>query len=169
MGRLPRALAAVGLLVVGVWLSAASVEADSHQGTPIPPPDSVQGNFCGDSLGLISVSIDTASFNATMKVFTSSDGTVRVLFTGHQRTLVQGNGKTLTFDSSGPGRLTFYPDGGVTLTGTGHTFYIGPPGTPQPGIFLYSGAVTVEFTSPTNAIISSYTGSQRDICAELAI
>jgi len=164
MGRLPRALAAVGLLVVGVWLSAASVNADSHQGAPIPPPDPVQGAFCA-GLVLITISADPGSWNATMKVFTARDGTQTLLFTGHQTATVQGNGKSLTFDTSGPGRITFYPDGTTTFEGTGHLLYIGPPGTPQPGIFLYSGTNVIAFTSPTNAIVASYTGSKRDICA----
>jgi len=162
-----RLFAALGLAIAFAWLGSTSAAAAAHTGTPVPPPPTLQGNFCGD-LGLITVSADADSWNATMKSFTSNDGTVRLLFTGHQRTIVQGNGKTLTFDSSGPGRVTIYPDQTVTVAGTGHLFYIGPPGTPQAGIFLYSGVTVIDISDPTNATVSSYKGNKLDVCKLLA-
>ncbi len=168
MGWFRRAPIVVLLAAIAVSVTSAAVLAAGNPGrTPVPPPPTVQGNFCGD-LGLITVSADVDSWNATMKVFTSSNGTVVLLFTGHQRTIVQGNGKTLTFDSSGPGRITTYPDGTVTVAGTGHLFYIGPPGTPQAGIFLYSGVTVIDISDPTNATVSSYHGNKLDVCALLA-
>lgn len=169
MGRTVRLASAVGLLALtGVWLGAVAVLASGNpQPTPIPPPPTLQDNFCGD-LGLITVSANADSWNATQKTFTSKDGTVELLATGHQQTIVQGNGKTLTYDSSGPGRITIFPDGTVTFAGTGHLFYIGPPGTPQAGIFLYSGATVIGFSDPTNAIVTSYSGQKLDVCAVLA-
>jgi hypothetical protein len=164
MGWLSRALIVVILSALAALMTSAGVLAAGNPGrTPIPPPPTVQGNFCGD-LGLITASADVASWNATQKVFTSRNGTVELLFTGHQRTIVQGNGKTLTFDSSGPGRITIYPDGTVTVAGTGHLFYIGPPGTPQAGIFLYSGVTVIDISDPTNATVSSYHGNKLDVC-----
>jgi hypothetical protein len=168
MGWFKRAPIVVLLSALAVSMTSAGVLAAGNPGpTPVPPPPTVQGNFCGD-LGLITASADVDSWNATMKTFTSKNGSVELLFTGHQRTIVQGNGKTLTFDSSGPGRITIYPDGTVTLAGTGHLFYIGPPGTPQPGIFLYSGATVIDISDPTNATVSSYHGNKLDVCALLA-
>lgn len=164
MGWFRRAPIVVLLSMVAVSMTPVSVLAG---GTPVPPPPTVQGNFCGD-LGLITVSADVGSWNATMKVFTSRDGTVLLLFTGHQRVIVQGNGKTLTFDASGPGRVTIYLDGTVSVAGTGHLIYIGPPGTPQPGIFLYSGVTVIDTSDPTNATVSSYHGNKLDVCALLA-
>jgi hypothetical protein len=167
MGWLSRALIVVVLSALAALVTSAGVLAAGNPGrTPVPPPPTVQGNFCGD-LGLITASADVDSWNATMKVFTSRNGTVELLFTGHQRTIVQGNGKTLTVDSSGPGRITIYPDGTVTVAGTGHLFYIGPPGTSQAGIFLYSGVTVIDITDPTNATVSSYHGNKLDVCALL--
>jgi hypothetical protein len=164
MGWLRRA--PIVVLVSALALSMTSAGAQAA-GTPVPPPPTLQGNFCGD-LGLITVSADVDSWKATMKVFTSRNGTMLLLFTGHQKTIVQGNGKTLTFDSSGPLRITIYPDGTVTVAGTGHLFYIGPPGTPQAGIFLYSGVAVIDISDPTNATVSSYHGNKLDVCALLA-
>ena len=162
-----RLFAVLGLSVALAWLGAVAVKAAGNEGTPIPPPPTLHGEFCGD-LGLITVSAEVDSWNLTMKVFTSRDGTVTQLFTGHQRAIIQGNGKTLTFDTSGPGRFTIFTDGTVTFTGTGHLLYIGPPGTPQPGIFLYSGTNVIDISDPTNATVSGFTGNKRDICAMLA-
>jgi hypothetical protein len=162
-----RLFAVLSLSVAFAWLGSVAVQAAGNKGTPVPPPPTLTDNFCGN-LGPITVSADVDSWNATLKVFTSTNGTTRLLFTGHQRTIVQGNGKTLTFDSSGPGRITIYPGGTVTVTGTGHLFYIGPPGTPQAGIFLYSGTTVIDISDPTNATVSSFTGNKRDVCAMLA-
>jgi hypothetical protein len=52
--------------------------------------------------------------------------------------------------------------------GTGHLFYAGAPGTPQAGLFLYSGATVIDTSDPTNAIVSSYSGDKLDVCALLA-
>jgi hypothetical protein len=148
-------------------MTSAGVLAAGNPGpTPVPPPPTLTDNFCGD-LGLITVSADVDSWNLTLKVFTSRNGTVVLLFTGHQRTIVQGNRKTLTFDSSGPGRVTIYLDGTVTAAGTGHLFYVGAPGTPQAGIFLYSGVTVLDISDPTNATVSSYHGNKLDVCALL--
>jgi hypothetical protein len=167
MGWLRRAPIVVVLAAIAVSMTSAGVLAAGNPGrTPVPPPPTFQDNFCGD-LGLITVSADADSWKLTMKVFTSRNGTQVILFTGHQRTIVQGNGKTLTFDSSGPGRITIYTNGTVTLAGTGHSFYLGAPGTPQAGIFLYSGVTVLDISDPTNATVSRYRGNKLDVCALL--
>jgi hypothetical protein len=162
-----RVLAVLAVASGCVWMGSALVTAAGNpKPTPVPPPPTLQDYFCGD-LGLITVAADADSWKATLKTFTSSDGTVRLMFTGHQSTIVSGNGKTLTFDSSGPGVITIQPDGTVTFRGEGHLFYVGPPGTVQAGIFLYSGLTTIDVSDPTNAIVSSYAGNKLDICALL--
>ena len=167
MGWLRRAPIVVLLSAMALSLTSSGVLAAGNPGpTPVPPPPTLTDNFCGD-LGPITVSADADSWKLTQKVFTSRNGTVELLFTGHQRTIVQGNGKTLTFDSSGPGRVTIYPGGTVTVAGTGHSFYVGAPGTPQAGIFLYSGVTVIDISDPTNATISSYRGNKLDVCALL--
>jgi hypothetical protein len=167
MGWLRRAPVVVVLAAIAVSMTSAGVLAAGNPGpTPVLPPPTLTDNFCGD-LGLITVSADADSWKLTMKVFTSRNGTQVILFTGHQRTIVQGNGKTLTFDSSGPGRITIYTNGTVTLAGTGHSFYLGAPGTPQAGIFLYSGVIVLDISDPTNATVSSYRGNKLDVCALL--
>jgi len=169
MGRLLRLCAAAGLGSVGVWLSAAAVLAAGNPApTPIPPPPTIHDYYCGQALGVITLSADADSWMATQKTFAFGDGTVVVMFTGHQRTIVQGAGKVLTYDSSGPGFFTIHPDGTVTITGTGHLFYVGPPGSPQAGIFVYSGTNVIDISDPTDAVVSSYSGHKLDVCAVLA-
>src|SRR6267143_3957758 len=164
MGWFKRARIVVLLSALTVLLTSAAALAAGNPGrTPVPPPPTLTDNFCGD-LGLITVSADADSWKLTMKVFTSRNGTQVILFTGHQRTIVQGNGKTLSFDSSGPGRITIYTNGTVTLAGTGHSFYLAAPGTPQAGIFLYSGVTVIDISDPTNATVSSYRGNKVDVC-----
>ena len=76
-----RAPIVVLLSAITVLLTSAGVLAAGNPGrTPIPPPPTVQGNFCGD-LGPITVSADVDSWNASMKVFTSRNGTMLLLFT----------------------------------------------------------------------------------------
>src|SRR5260221_2352477 len=100
MGWFKRVPIVVLLSALAVSMAPAGVLAAGNPGpTPIPPPPTVQGNFCGD-IGPITISADVDSWNATMKVFTSRSGTVVLLFTGHQSTIVEGNGKTQRPSSS---------------------------------------------------------------------
>ena len=61
-----RAPIVIVLAAIAVSATSAAVMAAGNPGpTPVPPPPTVQGNFCGD-LGLITISADVDSWNATM-------------------------------------------------------------------------------------------------------
>ncbi len=56
----------------------------------------------------------------------------------------------------------------LTLSSAGHGIYIGPPGTTEPGLRLYTGKVVYAVEPSGNAIVTSYTGRVTDICALLS-
>ena len=111
--------------------------------------------------------VDRLDRTCPSKTYTMSDGTTRLKFNGFQAATVQGNGKTLHFNISGPGTIFINGDM-VALVGTGHGLYIGPPGTTQPGVRLYTGKVEYAVEPSGNAIVTSYTGRVTDICALLS-
>jgi hypothetical protein len=118
------------------------------------------------------VSIDPATFRAVLKTFTYSDGTTKVQLNGYARQIVQGNGKTLQFNVSGPGAFFIGADGSFSAVGEGHGFYVGPVGSPQQGLKLYTGLVTfaVVDVPPYGPIfvVATATGHVTDVCALLA-
>jgi len=132
---------------------------------PIPAPYTAA--LCGADLGDVTVSVDVATYNEYVKVFNFKDGSTRVQFNGYLAETVVGNGKTLHFNASGPGAIFTAPDGTFYLVTEGHLFYTGPPGTTQPGLFLYAGRAVLEVEPSGNAIVASYTGHRTDVCALL--
>jgi hypothetical protein len=94
------------------------------------------------------------------KTFVERDGTVRVRVEGRLLETFTGNGKTLNFNGSGPGTITFYTDGSVSAVFNGLSVRIRPY-----GLWVYTGRVTVD---PATGNILTHSGTIRDICAELA-
>ncbi len=94
-----------------------------------------------------------------MQAYALADGTLKVMVEGHQITTVAGNGKVLTFNSSGPGALYVRPDKSVTFVVQGHTIYITPA---FDGIALYTGLLAVDGAT---GLITSHSGNVTDICA----
>jgi hypothetical protein len=98
------------------------------------------------------------------KTFTSRDGTVRIAFNGR---LVDTftrleTGQSVTFNASGPGTLTFYPDGNVTIVSRG----LAVVGNPT-GIWIYAGRLDID--PATGLVLPSSAGKQKaDICALLS-
>jgi hypothetical protein len=168
MGRLLRLTCATGLFLAGFWLSAAPVLAAGNPGrTPAQAPDPFTAPFCGTAVGDVTITIDKDTFNAYVKTYTMQDGSTRLKINGFQAAIVQGNGKTLHLNISGPGTEVINGDS-VGIFGTGHGLYIGPPGTTQPGIRLYTGNVVYALEPSGNAIVVSSTGHVTDVCKLLA-
>src|SRR5204862_2372127 len=117
-------------------------------------------------LGNVSGTVQPAPYRSYVKTYTMRDGQTRLKFNGFQAATVQGNGKTLHFNISGPGTVFINGDM-LALVGTGHGIYIGPPGTTQPGLRLYTGKVEYAVEPSGNAIVTSYTGRVTDICTLL--
>jgi hypothetical protein len=170
-----RLLIALALSSAFIWISSAPALAAGNPGrqpnTPLPAPFTQA--MCGPAIGDVTVSVDPATFRSFVKTFTLQDGNIKIQFNGFAREIVQGNGKTLSFNVSGPGYFLVTPLGGfVTAVGQGHGFYTGPVGSPQPGLKLYTGLVVYAMVvvDPYGPIfvVASSTGHVTDVCAMLA-
>jgi hypothetical protein len=163
MGWLRRVPIVVLLWALAVSMTSAGVLAAGNPGREfLPAPPDVSGPFCGPSIGTVVAHI--AVSRQYIKAFTSKDGTLRIEINGFVESTVTANGKTLSFNSSGPLSITFHPDDTVTLVGQGHTFVINPTG-PNTGILLVTGRVTVD--QDTGAVIV-LSGHVTDVCPLLA-
>jgi hypothetical protein len=72
-------------------------------------------------------------------------------------------GKSIIINISGPGRLTFHPDGSVTLEAWG-TWFIVAEG---PRAFINAGRVVLNITE-SGPVTVSQSGHEEDICAALS-
>jgi len=163
-----RLLALLTLSSAFVWLGSATALAGGNPDrTLAPPPPPYTAPLCGSASGDVTVSVDADTYRSYVKTYTMSDGSTRLKFNGFQAATVQGNGKTLHFNISGPGTI-FINGNMLAIVGTGHGIYIGPPGTTQPGLRLYTGQVVYAVEPSGNAIVTSYTGRVTDICALLS-
>jgi len=168
-----RLFAVFALSLVFVWLGSVAAGAAGKPGrTPnLPLPAPFTQAMCGPELGDITLSIDPTTFRSYIKTFTLKDGTTKVEFNGYARQIVEGNGKTLELNVSGPGAFLIAPDGSFSAVGEGHLFYIGPLDTPQQGLFMYTGHAVLSVINTTTYgpifVVSSYTGHKTDICALL--
>jgi hypothetical protein len=149
------------------WLGTTSaLAAGNPDRTLAPPPAPYTAPLCGAAPGNVTLTIDPDTYRSYVKTYTMSDGTTRLKFNGFQAATVQGNGKTLHFNISGPGTILIH-GAMLAVVGNGHSLYIGPPGTTQPGLRLFTGRVVFEIEPSGNAIVSSYTGHVTDICTLL--
>jgi len=137
--------------------SVAAPAAGNPGRTPNPSGGPLDIN-CGGIPAVASI-----TFNKEFaKTYTLADGTVKVMIEGRQLVTVTGNGKVLSFNSSGPCAIYFRPDGSVTVVVEGHTFYIAPT---LDGIWLYKGKVVADGVT---GLITSHDGHVTDICALLS-
>jgi len=161
MSLVSKALGAT-LVVFLFGLSAAvGVLASGNPGRQfLPPPPDVVGPVCGQAMGTIvgHVTID----REYIKTYTFSNGVTKLEVNGTQIDTITGNGKTVTINTSGPGSITFFPNGNVVEVLQGHTLYFN---LPDKGIFLFDGLVVVD---TANGTIASHDGHVTDVCALLA-
>ena len=168
-----RLLPVLALVSVLAWLGAAPALADDPHGRTLnlPLPAPFTQPMCGPAIGDVTVWVNPDNFRGYVKTFTLQDGTTKLQFNGFAEEFVQGNGKTLSLNVSGPGAILIAPDGSFEFVGEGHLFYTGPVGTPQQGLAMYTGHTvltpidTVDYG--TIVVVSSYTGHKIDICAQL--
>jgi hypothetical protein len=150
--RLFAAAAVSFALVLG---GCMAVSAAGNPGRiPLPPG----GPLPVDCSGVPTVATITFA-KEFVKTYTLADGTVKLMVEGRQISTVAGNGKVLTFNTSGPGAIYFRPDNSVTIVLQGHTFYIAPG---FDGVWLYMGQLTVDGAT---GLITSHSGNVIDICA----
>jgi hypothetical protein len=154
-----RAATALALATVAVCMACVSVAAAGNPGRePYPPGDDLYINCPQGFVAVLHTMID----QEYIKSFTKGDGTVRYAVEGRLVEAWTGNGKTLTVNNSGPGTITFWADGSVTLVTQGQTLVI--PRTLD-GLWIYTGQVVVDIYT---GAINSHHGAATDLCAALA-
>jgi hypothetical protein len=157
MNRLGKSLAAFALclvagVVVGILPAAAAGNPD-RQLLPVTPDFYIP--WCGD---VGPVLVHTVVEKQAVKTFTRRDGTVVLAFNGRLVTALSANGKTVTLNTSGPGRIYFRADGSIALIGAGLNLVGNPT-----GLWLYSGYLEL---TPDGLVVSHH-GGTTDVCAML--
>jgi hypothetical protein len=133
-------------------------------------PFTVPADFCGFQIG-VSFPVDKEYF----KVLKAADGSMTLLVTG-SLTLSNTNlstGKIITANISGPGKITFLPDGSVITEETGRAVYALVPADAQrfgvPPVGLTAGPLTTSVDADGNLTSFSLQGHVLvDVCAALS-
>jgi hypothetical protein len=133
-------------------------------------PFTVPADFCGFQIG-VTFPVDKEYF----KVLKAADESMTLLVTG-SLTLTNTNlstGKTITANISGPGKITFLPDGSVITEETGRAIYALVPADAQrfgmPPIGLTAGPLTTSVDADGNLTSFSLQGHVLvDVCAALS-
>lgn len=156
-----RLVALLAISSAAVWLAATPAQgAGNPDRQAFPTPPDVSGPFCGPAVGIVLAHVEIN--RAFIKTFTARDGgVIRLEVNGFSSARITANGKTMTFNSSGPGTITFGTNDSVSIAGRGHSFAIDPYG-PNTGIIDFTGLITVDGTT---GIVTSSTGHQTDVCA----
>jgi hypothetical protein len=164
MPGLKRVLATLAISSAVLWLGLAPALAAPNPNSGrvlLSPGSDLTGPFCGTATGdiLAHVAVD----REYVKVFISADGTERDMVEGYQQDqfTVVATGKTVFVNASGPGTITFHPDGTIDFVLQGHTVWLNPP---DGGLWLLHGLVHWDLTTGMPATTS---GTITDICALL--
>jgi len=157
---LKRALAVIAVIAVSsvfAWLGSAPALADEGPYRQFVPFPDIVAPFCGPALG--DVVVHAVIDNAYLMSFRQKDGTIRVETNGHVVVTIAANGKTLTFNISGPETFILSPDGSQLLSVKfgGLTLMLQPLGLHHG---LLEGGATGQATKST--------GHTTDICALLS-
>lgn len=111
--------------------------------------------------------------NQAQRLFREKNGVLYTIIAGHGTVLTVTNvetKKSVTFPTNGSvTQVTSFPNGTAEIQLTGkNLFILFPADNPGPSTILYTGRVT--FSNDANGIstVKSTSGTQRDICAELA-
>jgi hypothetical protein len=136
--------ALLGLFAGMVTAAPALARGPKWQFNPPPSgPIILPADFCGFQI--------EATFPADkeyIKLLKTADGSMTFLITG-RLTLINTNlstGKTITANISGPGKVTFFPDGSILSAATGHNIIALSPADAQrfglPALAISAGALT---------------------------
>jgi hypothetical protein len=158
-------LVGVFLVVVVPFLSAPSALADKPQIQRIPIDDQfVVEDQCAfpvevHATGILVdiVSIDEDGTVHEFQAFPQFKGTLTNLDTG----------TSITLNISGPAFITVYPDGSITVNGTGLWLFWPNPETGEPGFFQTSGHLVISVDPEGNASFD-LVGRIVDVCSQLA-
>ena len=137
---------------------------------PPPGPIILPADFCGFPIG-VSFPADKEYF----KLLKTADGSMTFLITGALRVTNTNlsTEKSITSNISGPGKITFFPDGSVTTEETGRAIYALEPADAQrfgvPPIGLTVGPLTTSVDVDGNLTSFSLQGHVLvDVCAALS-
>ena len=137
---------------------------------PPPGPVILPADFCGFQIG-VSFPVD----KEYIKLLKAADGSMTFLITGALRVTNTNlsTGKTLTSNISGPGKITFLPDGSVTTEETRRAIYALLPADAQrfevPPVGLTAGPLTTSVDANGNLTSFSLQGHVLvDVCAALS-
>ena len=119
------------------------------------------------------ITISGTGGNQAERLFRTKDGVTYIIVGGHGTVLTVTNvetGKSVTFPTNGSVTKTkVYPDGSADFQLTGKNLFVLFPGDdPGPSTILYTGRVTFSNDIAGVSTVTSTSGTQRDICAEIA-
>jgi hypothetical protein len=173
----PMTRAAAGLLAATVFLTGLLLAAPAGaQPPPVPltqDPVTLEG-YCED----FNVRITFPVFNQSIIQQTvEPDGTTTVKIAGHAQSTVTNlsTGESVTYNTSGPATLVFYPDGTISVDAAGpNLLWTAPENLAHfpdvPTISYTTGHVTftVAASGETTAYELAGGARQTDVCAVLA-
>ncbi|MGP4031765.1 hypothetical protein [Pseudarthrobacter sp. 1C304] len=154
-------------LVPAAAMFAALALAAPASAVAADPPPEYPG--CED----FNITFTFTGGNQADRVVREKDGVIYTITAGHGTVLTVTNAETLksvTFPTQGSvTQVTQYPDGTADIQLTGKNLFILFPGDdPGPSTKLYTGRVTFSNDANGRSTVTSTSGTQRDICAELA-
>ena len=118
------------------------------------------------------VSIDSAELTAFTTTHVDAAGNLRWIFGGGRnvvRVTNDATGASLDVNASGPGKITFDPDGTLRITGGGPWLGAFLPGdSPSSALLLTTGRLVVTIDPTGEVTLVSISGATRDLCTELA-
>ncbi len=133
-------------------------------------PFTLPASFCGFEVG-----VTFPVGKEYLKVLKTSDGSMTFLVTGLATASFTdlGTGKTITENVSGPGKITEFPDGSVTLSQEGLTAKFLAPADAQrfglPAVGVTAGLLTTSVAADGSITSMSLDGHVLvDVCAALS-
>jgi hypothetical protein len=161
--------AAVGVCVIGI----PAVAADANASPRIPvenQPFDIPAQYCGFPIHVGVLDDNEYYVHST----NNPDGSSTLRVTGRLiNSLTNENtGKTITYDNSGPGWITLYPDGSDHADVQGHSFGLASPASQLalgvPGLFLTTGHAIATYDASGDLSSLSIAGQLTDGCALLS-
>jgi hypothetical protein len=163
----------LAIATAGLVAAAGPAQAD--------PPPTVTQNFVLEGTATagqngycpFDVQVDIVSHQRTTTT-TLQDGTVVQRFTGNATATVTNpaTGESITYNISGPGTLTTFPDGSFTIDAAGpNLLYTTVENTQPAGVLplaYTTGRVQVEVDEEGQTTSYRLNGNSTDVCAELA-
>jgi hypothetical protein len=168
--RTTRTLLTIAATTIGLLAATAPAQA-----APLPTkPQTVElpGTDTADTDGFCSFPVTIEIFSGEKVTETTRpDGATVFRFTGHAKAVVSGNGESITYNVSGPGTQTVFPDGSYTIDAAGPDLFFTSVEDSQPAGVLQLAYTTgrVRFAVDANGQTTRYrlNGNSTDVCAKL--